>query len=153
MPSLVTALLTCQKFSHTGSIRPFKGQELITMSSKKWSKVLATGGFTLKLCSIKISTSRYSTTKPNSNSTTPICTQPKPLVPSVPPGWKEHDFCNRFCIWQAPCANPPTSELTMAGRQDTDVLCKGEHDVIDLTVEDSSSNDEELQWGLTPFEN
>ncbi len=39
----------------------------------------------------------------------------------------------------------------MGERQDMDILYKGEHDVIDLTVEDSSEDDEELQWGLTPF--
>ncbi len=50
-----------------------------------------------------------------------------------------------FRIWQeSHNACPPTPGLTRDGRRDGDVASKEECDVIDLTNEESSSDDEEL---------
>jgi len=66
--------------------KTLQGQELITTSSKKWSKVLATGGFTPKLCGIEILMSKSSITKPSSILTMPTCMQPKLPTPNALPG-------------------------------------------------------------------
>ena len=52
---------------------------------------------------------------------------------------------NGFHIWRENRSGcPPTPGLAGDGRRDEDVTSKGECDVIDLTNEDSSSDDEEL---------
>ena len=52
---------------------------------------------------------------------------------------------NGFRIWQENRSGcPPTPGLAGDGRRDEDVASKGECNVIDLTNEDSSSDDEEL---------
>ncbi len=54
------------------------------------------------------------------------------------------DFPSGFCIWQENhrvC--PPTGVLEGDGKRDEDVTSKRECDVIDLTNESSSSDDEE----------
>jgi len=58
--------------------------------------------------------------------------------------WNAHDFPSGFRIWQESCrVCPPTGALEGDGRKDEDVTSKRECDVIDLTNEDSSSDDEE----------
>ncbi len=96
------------------------------------------------LCSIEISTSASSTTKPNL-----IAPTASSKVPSLPGtnagvGLSACEFQTGFHIWQgSPCGCPPINALKGDGRKDEDVTSKRECDVIGLTNEDSSSNDEE----------
>ncbi len=63
---------------------------------------------------------------------------------SAEDGWSVHDFPSGFCIWQeSQHVCPPTDGPAGDGRRDEDVTSKGGCDVIDLTNEDSSSDDEE----------
>jgi len=59
-------------------------------------------------------------------------------------GWKWRNFPNGFHIWQPQFRPRPISPFKEPGRKDVGVLTKGGCDVIDLTNEDSSSDDEEL---------
>ncbi len=86
-----------------------------------------------------------STTKPSLTTPTANSRVPSLLMINVKAGWSVHNFPNGFHIWwENPCACPPISVLGEDGRKDMDVTSKGECDVIDLTNEDSSSDDEEL---------
>jgi len=60
-------------------------------------------------------------------------------------GSNVHILPNKFHIWQESLYGCPlTNALEGDGRRDGDITSKRECDVIDLTNEDSSNNDEEL---------
>jgi len=60
-------------------------------------------------------------------------------------GWSARDFPSGFRIWQEnQCACLQLDGPMGDGRRDEDVTSKRQCDVIDLTNEDSSSDDEEL---------
>ncbi len=96
------------------------------------------------LCGLEVSTSTSLPTRPNS-----IAPMASSKVPSSPEtnakeGWNACDFLSGFHIWQENhhiC--PPTGVLEGDGRKDEDVTSKRECDIIDLTNEDSSSDDKE----------
>ncbi len=96
------------------------------------------------LCGIEISMSGLSTIKPNLTTLTVSSKVQSSPKTSAKAGSKTHDFPSRFHIWQGnPCTWPPTNTLVGDERKDKDITSKGEHDVIDLTNEDSSSDDKE----------
>ncbi len=103
-----------------------------------------TGGSKLTLCSLELSMSVSSPTKPNSTALTESSKAPSSPETSVEEGWNACDFLSGFCIWQEnQCICPQTDALEGDGRRDEDVTSKKECDVIDLTNEDSLSDDEE----------
>ncbi len=59
-------------------------------------------------------------------------------------GWKWRDFPSGFHIWQPQFGPCPVSKSKEGGRKDADVHTRAGRDVIDLTNEDSSSDDKEL---------
>ena len=104
-----------------------------------------TGGLKPMSCDLGPSTSKSSPIR--LSSITPMGSSKAPSSPetSAEEGWSACDFPSGFCIWQEnqhACllVNGPAGD----GRKDEDVTSKGECDVIDLTNEDSSSDDEEL---------
>jgi len=89
--------------------------------------------------------SESSTIKPSSIKSTMSSRALSSPMTSVKVDWNVHNFWSGFCIWwENPCACPPTNMLAEGGRKDEDITVKGEHDVIDLTIKDSLSNDKEL---------
>src|SRR6266446_6068686 len=139
-----TALSTHQKFFPTGFGRPFKGHLSNTKSSTRLFGTLTTGGFTPKSSTTASLTRTSSLSRPSLTSTTPPLLQPK--IPNFSPllGWRRCDFPIRFHIWQPQFGPCPTSQSEERGRKDADVHTRVGCDVIDLTNEDSSSDDEEL---------
>jgi len=136
--------LTLQSLYPIGSTRPFKGQPLATLPSLMQSRLWMTGGSKLMLCGLELLTNASSLTRPSS--TALMVSSKAPLSPktNAEEGWNVHDFPSRFHIWQKNrCVCPPTGTLEGDGRKDKDVTSKRECDVIDLTNEDSSSDDEE----------
>ncbi len=136
--------LTLQSLYPIGSTRPFKGWPLAMLPSLMQSRTQMTGVLKPMLCSIEISMSASSTTKPNS-----IALTVSSRVLSLPEinagvGLNACKLRSGFCIWQEnSCGCPPTSTLEGDGRKDEGVTSKRECDVIDLTNEGSSSNDKE----------
>src|SRR6266478_5397387 len=133
-----------QKFFPSGSGRPSKARPFSIKSSDGRYGTLTTGGFTPKSSATTNSTRTSSPSRPSLTSTMPPL--PPPKMPDFSPllGWKWHDFPSRFHIWQpqfGPCSTPQSEE---PGRKDANVHTRAGHDVIDLTNEDSSSDDEEL---------
>ncbi len=59
-------------------------------------------------------------------------------------GWRRRDFPSGFRIWQPQFGPCPAFKSEEGGRKDVDVHTKAGRDVIDLTNEDSLSDDEEL---------
>ncbi len=89
--------------------------------------------------------SALSLTRPNSITPMASSRAQSSLKTSVEDGWSACNFPSGFHIWQESrrvCL--PTDGPAGDGRKDEDVTSKGECDVIDLTNEDSSSDDEEL---------
>jgi len=144
MPCLTTALLTHQRFSPYGFGKPFKGHPSNTKSSAKQSNPLTIGGSMLKSCDTVSLTKPFSTTRPSLTSHTP--SSPQLSHPNFNPllSWKQHNFPTGFHIWQCPLVNLLMSKSTEHESKDMDVHTKEGCDVIDLTLKDSSSDDEEL---------
>ncbi len=137
--------LTLQSLSPIGSTKPFKGWPVPMLSSLMWLRAWTIGASKLTLCGIEILTNMSSTTKLSLTTSTVSSKAPSLPAISVRAGWNVHNFQSGFHIWQEnPCTCPPTNVLTKGGRKDKDITSKGEHDVIDLTVKDSSSDDKEL---------
>ncbi len=144
MPLPRTVLSTCQKFFPTGFGRPFKGHLSNTKSSVRLSRTLMTGGYMLKSSAITSSMKTSSPSRPSSTSTTPSLPQPKIPDFSLLLSWRWHNFPSGFHIWEPQFGPCPTSPSEECGRKDADIHTRAGCDVIDLTNEDSSSNDEEL---------
>src|SRR6266403_346031 len=137
--------LTLQSHYRTGSTRPFKGPPPLTPPSSTPSRPPTTGGSKPMLCDSGPSTSASSPTKPNS--TAPMVSSKGPSSPETNARvvWSARVLENGFCIWRENRNGcPPTPGLAGDGRRDEGVASKGECDVIDLTNEGSSSDDEEL---------
>src|SRR6266446_1837121 len=137
--------LTLRSLYPIGSMKPFKGQPLDTLPSLMRSRLRTIGGSRLTLCDSGPSTSVSLPTR--HNSTAPMGSSKAPSSPktNAKDGWSAHDFPSGFHIWQEnrrTClqVDGPTGD----GRRDEDVTSKWQCDVIDLTNEDSSSDDEEL---------
>jgi len=136
--------LTLQNLYPIGSTRPFKGQPLATLPSLMQSRLWTIGGSKLTLCSLELSTSASSPTRPNSTALMENSRAPSSPETNAEEGWNACDFPSRFCIWQeSQHVCPPIGVLEGDGRRDEDVTSKRECDVIDLTNKGSSSNDGE----------
>src|SRR6266403_3862071 len=140
----MTALSTHQKFFPFGFGKPFKGHPSNIKNSAGLYGTLTTGGFMPKSSATANSTRISSPSKPSSTSTMLPLPQPRTPNFSLLLGWKWHDFPSRFRIWQPQFRPHPTSQSKEPGRRDMDVHTRAGCDVIDLTNEDSSSNDKEL---------
>src|SRR6266478_5372607 len=137
--------LTLRSLYPIGSTKPFKGQPLDMLPSLTWSRLRTIGGSRLMLCDSEPSTSGSSPTRPNSTKPTANSRAPSSPETNAEVGWSARDFPSGFRIWQkSRCICPLTNGLTGDGRRDKDVASKRGCDVIDLTNEDSSSDDEEL---------
>ncbi len=133
-----------RRFSPSGFRKPSRAQPFSIKSSDGLYGTLTTGGFTPRSSNTTSSTRTSSPSKLSLTSTTPPL--PPPRMPDFSPllGWRWHDFPSRFHIWQPQFGPHPTSRSEEPGRRDADVHTRAGCDVIDLTNEDSSSNDEEL---------
>src|SRR6266403_3257502 len=137
--------LTLQSRSRIGSTRPFKGPPPLTPRSSTPSEAPTTGDSRPTSCDSGPSTSASSPTRPNSTAPTPSSREPSSPETSARGGWNAHVLPTGFRIWRESLYEcPPTPGLAGDGRMDVDVASKGGCDVIDLTNEDSSSDDEEL---------
>src|SRR6266446_2519159 len=141
-PNIQLTLRSCYLI---GSTRPFKGPPLLMPPSSTPSKPPTTGGSKPMSCDSGPSTSASSPTKPSS--TVPMVSSKAPSLPetNAEAGWSACDLPSGFCIWQenrSIC--PPAIGLAGDGRRDEGVASKRGCDVIDLTNEDSSSDDKEL---------
>src|SRR6266403_4302075 len=137
--------LTLWSLYPIGSTKPFKGQLLDTLPSLMQSKLRTIGGSKLTLCDLDSLTSGSSPTRPSS--TVPMASSRAPSSPetNAEEGWSVQDFPSRFRIWQeSRHACLQIDEPAGDERRDEDVTSKERCDVIDLTNEDSSSDDEEL---------
>ncbi len=140
----LTAVSTCQKFFPSGFGKPFKGHPCNTRSFSRLFGTLTTGGFTPRSSTTANSMRVSSTTRPNLIPPTPSLPQPSPPDFSPLLSWKQRDFPSRFHIWQPLFGSHPMSPCKGPGRRDMGVHTRVGCDVIDLTNEDSSSDDEEL---------
>ena len=137
--------LTLQSLYPIGSMKPFKGQPLAMLPSLMQSRLQMIGGSRLMLCGLEVSTSASSPTRPSSTALTANSRAPSSPKTNAKEGWNACNFLSGFHIWQENrCICLPTDALEGDGRRDEDVTSKKECDVIDLTNEDSSSDDEEL---------
>ena len=96
------------------------------------------------LCGLEVLTSKSSPTRPSSTTHMESSRVPSSPETNAEEGWNAHDFPSGFRIWQE--SHPvcrPTGVLKGDGRKDEDVTSKRECDVIDLTNEDSSTDDKE----------
>src|SRR6266478_262889 len=137
--------LTLRSLYPIGSTKPFKGQPLPTLPSLMWSRLWTIGGLKLTLCDSESSTSASSHTRPSS--TAPMADSKAQSSPetNAEDGWSVRYFPSGFHIWQeSGRIGTLTDGPTGHGKRDEDVTSKGRCDVIDLTNEDSSSDDEEL---------
>ncbi len=137
--------LTLRSLYPIGSTRPFKGQPPDTLPSLAQSRLRMIGGSRLTLCDSGPSTSVSWPTRPNSTAPTANSKAPSSPETNAEAGLSAHVLPSGFCIWQenrSVC--PPMPGLAGDGRRDEGVSSKGGCDVIDLTNEDSSSDDEEL---------
>src|SRR6266403_3743994 len=128
----------------TGSTRPFKGPPRLTPPSSTPLGRPTTGGLRPTSSDSAPSTSASWPTRPNS--TAPTASSKAPSSPETTAGvvWSARVSESGFRIWRENrSACPPTPELAGDGRKDEDVATKGECNVIDLTNEDSSDDDEE----------
>src|SRR6266478_2553514 len=137
--------LTLQSLYPIGSTKPFKGQPPDTLPSLMQSRLRTIGGSKLTLSALDSSTSASSPTKPNSTAPTVSLKAPSSPETNAEEGWSACDFPSGFHIWQEnrrACLqlDGPAGD----GRRDEDVTSKQRCDVIDLTNEDSSSDEEEL---------
>src|SRR6266478_991494 len=137
--------LTLQTRCRTGSTKPFKGPPPLTLPSSTPSKPSTTGGWRPMSCDSGPSTSASSPTRPNSTAPTASSKAPSSPETSARGVWNARVLESGFRIWRESRSEcPPTPGLAGDGRRDEDVASKGECNVIDLTNEDSSSDDEEL---------
>src|SRR6266404_1161905 len=144
MPSPSTQLIP-QSHCHTGSTRPFKGPPPPTPPSSTPSKPPTTGGWKPMSCDSGPSTSASSPTRPSSTALTANSRAPSSPENSARAVWSARVSESGFRIWRENrCACPPTPRLAGDGKRDEDVASKGGCNVIDLTNEESSSDDEEL---------
>src|SRR6266478_3099778 len=136
-----TRLLTRPRFFPSGFGRPYRGLLFNTKNSTELYETLTTGGSTPRCSTTANSTRTSSPSRPSSTSTMPP--SPPPRMPDFSPllGWRWRDFPSRFRIWQPQFGPHPAPQSEEPGRKDTDVHTKAGRDVIDLTNEDSSSND------------
>src|SRR6266478_1136490 len=137
--------LTLQSHCRTGSTKPFKGPPPLTPPSSTPSRPPTTGDWRPMLCDSGPSTSVSSPTRPSS--TVPMANSRAPSSPETNArgAWSARVLPTRFRIWQESRNTcPPIPGLAGDGRRDEDVASKGGCDVIDLTNEGSSSDDEEL---------
>src|SRR6266403_1076718 len=137
--------LTLQSLYPIGSMKPFKGQPPATLPSLMRSRLQTIGGSKLTLSDSGASTSASSHTRPSSTTLTANSRAPSSPETNAEDGWSACDFPSGFHIWQEnrrAClqVNGPAGD----GRRDKDVTSKRRCDVIDLTNEDSSSDEEEL---------
>ncbi len=139
-----TQLLTRLRFFPSGFGRPYRGPLFNTKNSAELYGTSTTGGSMPRCSATTNSTRTSSPSRPSSTSTMPP--SPLPRMPNFSPllSWRWHDFPSRFRIWQPQFGPRPTSQSEEPGRKDTDVHTRAGCDVIDLTNEDSSSDDEEL---------
>src|SRR6266403_933161 len=136
--------LTLQSLYPTRSTKPFKGQPLATLPSLMQSRLWMTGGSRPTLCGLELLTSASSPTKSSSIAPTGSSKAPSSPETNAEDAWNAHDFPSGFCIWQeSQHVCPPIGVLKGDGRRDKDITSKRECDVIDLTNEDSSSDDKE----------
>src|SRR6266446_369565 len=137
--------LTLRSRYRTGSTRPFKGPPPLTRPSSTPFEPPTTGGSRPTSSDSGPSTNGSWPTRPNS--TAPMASSREPSSPetNAEVAWSAHVLESGFCIWRGShSACPPTPGLAGDGRRDEDIASKGERDVIDLTNEGSSSDDEEL---------
>src|SRR6266481_741481 len=141
-PSLQPSL---QSHCRTGSTRPFKGPPPLTPPSSTPSKPPTTGGSRPTSCDSGPSTSASSPIRPSSTALTANSRAPSSPETSAGAVWSARVLESGFRIWRENRSEwPLTPGPAGDGRRDEDVASKGGCDVIDLTNEDSSSNDEEL---------
>src|SRR6266403_6317645 len=137
--------LTLRSRYLTGSTKPFKGPPLLTPPSSTPSKPPMTGGSKPTSCDSGPSTSASWPTRPSSTALMASSKAPSSPETNVEANSSVHVLPNGFRIWQEGVHTcPPMSGPTGDGRRDEDVASKGGCDVIDLTNEGSSSDDEEL---------
>src|SRR6266403_998801 len=131
-----------RRFCPSGSGKPSRAWPYSIKSSDGLYGTLTTGGFTPKSSATASSTRTSSPSRPSSTSTTPP--SPPPKTPNFSPllGWKRRDFPSGFRIWQPQFGPHPAPESGEPGRKDADIHTKAGCDVIDLTNEDSSGDDE-----------
>src|SRR6266446_6974526 len=137
--------LTLQSLYPIGSTRPFKGQPLATLPSLMQSRLWTIGGSKLMLSGSGTSMNASLHTRPSLTALTVNSKAPSLPKTNAEDGWSAHDFPSGFRIWQEnrrTClqVDGPVGD----GRRDEDVTSKQQCDVIDLTNEDSSSDDKEL---------
>src|SRR6266403_5513941 len=137
--------LTLWSLYPIGSTKPFKGQPPDTLPSLMQSRLRTIGGLKLMLCDSEPLTNTSSPTRPSSTAPTGSSKAPSSPETNAEDGWSVCDFPSGFRIWQE---NQHTCLLVDGpagdGRRDEDITSKEGCDVIDLTNEDSSSDDEEL---------
>ncbi len=137
--------LTLWSLYPIGSTKPFKGQPPDMLPSLMQSRLWTIGGSKLTLSALDSSMSASLPTKPNSTAPTASLKAPSLPETNAEEGWSVCDFLSGFRIWQENrCACLQLDGPVGDGRRDEDVTSKQQCDVIDLTNEDSSSNEEEL---------
>src|SRR6266478_9048902 len=137
--------LTLQSPCRTGSTKPFKGPPLLTPPSSTPSKPPMTGGSKPTSCDSGPSTSASWPTRPSSTALMASSKAPSSPETNVEANSSARVLPNGFRIWQeSHSVCPPMPGLAGDGRRDEDIASKGGCHVIDLTNEDSSSDDEEL---------
>ncbi len=137
--------LTLRSHYPIGSTKPFKGQPPDTLPSLMQSKLRTIGGSKLTLSNSGPSTSASSPTRPNLTALTANSKASSSPETNAEDGWSAHDFPSGFHIWQENCHTCLLVDRPVGdGKRDKDVTSKGGCDVIDLTNEDSSSDEEEL---------
>src|SRR6266436_2706000 len=137
--------LTLRSRYRTGSTKPFKGPPPLTLPSSTPSRPPTTGGWKPMSCGSAPLTSASWPTRPNSTAPTASLKAPSSHATNAGAVSNARVLANGFRIWQENhSACPPTPGLAGDGRRDGDVASKGGCDVIDLTNEGSSSDDEEL---------
>src|SRR6266478_2532532 len=137
--------LTLRSLYPIGSTKPFKGQPPAMLPSLMQSRLWTIGGSRLTLSNSGPSTSTSSLTRPSSTAPTANSKAPSSPETNAEDSWSARDFPSGFRIWQEnhrTCLQIDGS--AEGGRRDEGVTSKWQCDVIDLTNEDSSSNDEEL---------
>src|SRR6266436_1681501 len=128
-----------------GSTKPFRGPPPGTLPSSTPLKPPTTGGSKPTSYDSEPSTSASWLTRPNSTALTASSRAPSSPAINAEADSNVRILPNGFRIWQENRnACPPMPGLAGDGRRDEGVASKGECNVIDLTNEDSSSDDEEL---------
>src|SRR6266403_639116 len=125
-----------------GSTKPFKGPPPLTLPSSTPAKPPTTGGSKPTSCGSEPSTSASWPIRPSSTIHMVSSKVPSSPETNVGAGWSAHDLPNGFRIWRENhSACPPATEPAGDGRRDEGIASKRGCDVIDLTNEDSSSDE------------